>query len=506
MASMTVLPKPSDVFDREHEWDDLCRFVSDGSPGLRLGVVRGRRRHGKSFLLEHLCRAMDGVYTLALRQSRTMALARFADSVSRAVGYRLGRFDDWPTALDTVIEALCGTRRERPVLLVIDEFPYLTAGSPELPSAIQALYDQRGPSTGHPDVRVILCGSAISVMSTLLAGDQALRGRAALDLRVGPFRYRDAAAYWQCDPATAFLVDAVLGGAPGYRDLIGAAPKAGSSGFFAWLERSLLNPSHALFTEPDYLLAEDPRVGDRAIYHSIWEAVSNGATTPTQIGGLVGMDAKSLTYHLGIMRDGGFIRYDQDVLLQRRPVIKVADPAVRFHNLVVRPNLLDLEMRDSRAVWGRSRETFSRMIAGPHFEELTREWVRWYGREAGLDDIGHVGSTVVSCREHRGHEVDVIALSREARPRSRGARITLLGEAKSTNRHRTPSDLPRLRHILDLLATQGYDVDGAAFALFSRTGFSADLMESASATGVRLIDLQAMYGTPAALPEPRQNR
>jgi uncharacterized protein len=307
--------------------------------------VRGRRRYGKSFLLEHLCRAVDGVYTLALRQSRAMALARFADSVSGAVGYRLGRFDGWPAALDSAIDALASARRARPVLLVVDEFPYLAAGAPELPSAIQALYDQRGPASGHPAVRVILCGSGISVMSTLLAGDQALRGRAVLDLRVGPFRFRDAGAHWQCDPATAFLVDAVLGGAPGYRDLVGAAPKAGPSGYFAWLGRSLLNPSHALFAEPDYLLAEDPRVGDRAIYHSIWEAVSNGATTPTQIGGLVGMDAKSLTYHLRIMRDGGFIRYDQDVLLQRRPVIRVADPSVRFHNLVVRPNLLDLEMR-----------------------------------------------------------------------------------------------------------------------------------------------------------------
>src|SRR5215470_5443409 len=228
---VVTLPKPPAIFDREYEWDDLCRFVADGSPGLRLGVVRGRRRHGKSFLLEHLCRAMDGVCTLALRQSRAMALARFADGVSRAVGYRLGRFDDWPAALDTVIDTLSGARRERPVLIVIDEFPYLAAGSPELPSAIQALYDQRGPATGHPAVRVILCGSAISVMSTLLAGDQALRGRAALDLRVGAFRFRDAAAYWQCAPETALLVDSVLGGAPGYRDLIGAAPQAGASGF-----------------------------------------------------------------------------------------------------------------------------------------------------------------------------------------------------------------------------------------------------------------------------------
>jgi hypothetical protein len=151
-------------------------------------------------------------------------------------------------------------------------------------------------------------------------------------------------------------------------------------------------------------------------------------------------------------------------------------------------------IRNSRAVWDRSRETFSRMIAGPHFEELAREWVRWYGREAGLDDIGQVGSTVVSCREHRGHEVDVVALSRDSRPRSRGARITLVGEAKPTNQRLTTSESRRLRHVLDLLAAQGYDVEGADLALFSRAGFSAELVKATSAAGVRLICLQAMYG------------
>lgn len=488
------MQKPDDVFDRDHEWRDLVRFVADDSPGLRIGVVRGRRRHGKSFLLEHLCRVASGTYTLALRQSRTMALARFAGSLSGTVGHGVGRFADWVEALDVAVDSLGRTTTRGAPVLVLDEFPYLVAHSPELPSALQALYDQRGPAKRHPSFKVILCGSAISVMSTLLAGDQALRGRAMIDMRIGPFRYRDAAQYWESDPATAFLVDAVVGGAPGYRDVIGAPPQPGPDGFYTWLERSLLNPSHILFTEPDYLLAEDPRIGDRAIYHAIWEAVSSGASTPTQIGGLVGMDAKSLTYHLNIMRHGGFVRYGQDILLQRRPVITVADPAVRFHNLVVWPNELDIEMRNSRAAWERSLDTFSAKILGPHFEELAREWARWYAYEVGFDDIGHVGSTQVGCREHRGHKIDVLALSRESSPRNRRARITLLGEAKCTNAPRTPADVQRLAHVRDLLVAQGWNAGDAALAVFSRHGFAPELKEMAERGCVHLLDLPAMYG------------
>ncbi|WP_405087176.1 hypothetical protein [Microbispora sp. NBC_01389] len=46
--------KPQHVFDREREWAGLVSFASDASPGARLGVVSGRRRQGKSYLLQAL--------------------------------------------------------------------------------------------------------------------------------------------------------------------------------------------------------------------------------------------------------------------------------------------------------------------------------------------------------------------------------------------------------------------------------------------------------------------
>jgi AAA+ ATPase superfamily predicted ATPase len=486
---MVTFAKPSDIFDREYEWDDLARFALDDAPGLRIGIVRGRRRHGKSFLLEHLGRAAGGAYLLSLQESRTMALNHFSVGLGRWLGFPVGRLGSWVEALDTAVE---GLSRAGVPLLVLDEFPYLCSHSPELPSVIQALYDRRGPASGAPAFKLILCGSAISVMSTLLAGDQALRGRAVIDMRLGPFSYRDTAAYWGADAETAFLVDAVLGGAPGYKDIVGTPPESGR--FFEWLRRSVLNPSHALFSEPDYLLAEDPKIGDRSLYHAIWEAVASGATAPTQIGSLMGMDTSTLTYHLTVMRDGGFVRHDQDLLLQRRPAITVADPVVRFHNLVIKPNLLDFELRNAQPAWERSMATFSSKIAGPHFEELAREWTRRHSAEAGLDDIGHVGTTQIACREHSGHEVDVIALDRASLPRGKGSNVTLLGEAKYTARPRGIGDLRRLEHIADMLAARGHRTSETAYALFSRAGFTDELRTAAGHGRVHLLDLDALYG------------
>jgi hypothetical protein len=49
-SAASVPAKPAEVFDRDHEWDDLLRFLTR-PVATQLGIVYGRRRQGKSFLL-----------------------------------------------------------------------------------------------------------------------------------------------------------------------------------------------------------------------------------------------------------------------------------------------------------------------------------------------------------------------------------------------------------------------------------------------------------------------
>src|SRR4051794_6778717 len=53
-SSITAVKRPTELFDREQEWEDLDAFATQPGPGLRLALVRGRRRQGKSFLLRRL--------------------------------------------------------------------------------------------------------------------------------------------------------------------------------------------------------------------------------------------------------------------------------------------------------------------------------------------------------------------------------------------------------------------------------------------------------------------
>jgi AAA+ ATPase superfamily predicted ATPase len=504
-----VLAKPADVFDRDEEWADLAEFAGSSLPGLRIAIVYGRRRQGKSYLLRRLAEANGGLYHLATEQAEAISVRRFGDSLAAWLGLpttALG-FDGWEAALTGAAEFMSkragpsGTVGARPPLLILDEFPYLARETPGLPSIVQALYDEIGPGSLSERIplRLILCGSAISVMAGLLSGAKALRGRGALELRIKPFNFRDARTYWGIDNLqTAFVHNALIGGTPGYRELVpDPAVPEDTERIGQWLARNVLRPAVPLFDEANRVVHEDPRIRDTAVYGSLMAAIAAGESSPAKIGGLMGRPSSSLSFQLNMLESAGFIERRQDVLMDRRPVITVADPMVRFHHLVIEPNLADLEAGRSARVWEDVRHTVNSKILGPHFETLAAEWVTYHARdEAGLE-VGATGQATVACREHKtSHEIDVLALERGTRPRTAKAGVAFIGEAKSRERRPGMAELRRLEHIRDLLTAAGHDATRAVLGFFSSTGFTEDLAAEAVKPGKRVLlaGLDTLYG------------
>jgi hypothetical protein len=214
------------------------------------------------------------------------------------------------------------------------------------------------------------------------------------------------------------LLIALIGGTPGYRELVpDPAVPEDAERIGRWLVRNVLRPAVPLFDEANRIVHEDPRIRDIAVYGSLLAVIAAGESSPAKIGGLMGRSSSSLSYQLNMLESAGFIERRQDVLMDRRPVITVADPMVRFHHLVIEPNLAELEAGRSAGVWEDVRHTVDSKILGPHFEALAVEWVSYHARdEVGLD-VGATGQATVACREHKtSHEIGVLALERGARP------------------------------------------------------------------------------------------
>jgi hypothetical protein len=448
------------------------------------------------------------LYHLATEQTEAVSVRRFVDSLAGWLGAPTGTlgFAGWEAALTGAAGLMAGRAESTgtsgdPPLLILDEFPYLAHETPGLPSVVQALYDEIGPgsmSTRIP-MRLILCGSAISVMSDLLSGTKALRGRGALELRIRPFGFRDARGYWGIENvAAAFVHNALIGGTAGYRELV-PDPRVPEDPerIGEWLERNVLRSAVPLFGEANRVVHEDPRIRDSAVYSSLMAAVAAGESSPSKIGGLMGRPSTSLSYQLHVLESAGFVERRQDMLKDRRPAITVADPMVRLHHLVIEPNLADLEAGRAQRVWREAQHTVASKILGPHFAALATEWVARHARdETGLE-VGATGQATVACREHKtSHEIDILGLERGARPRSAGAAVAFLGEAKSRTRPPGSAELGRLQHISDLLTATGHDATRATLGFFSSTGFTDDLANQAKRRGARILlaGLDTLYG------------
>ncbi|WP_254895847.1 ATP-binding protein [Streptomyces sp. NA02536] len=486
------LPRPPDMFDREWEWSELTAFATAEGAGPRLGVVSGRRRQGKSFLLQALADATEGFYYSAVEASAAESLRLLGEAVARFTGAGVAlRPANW----DEALELLFGLARDRPLPVVIDEFPYLVRNAPALPSQLQAAIGVRSERHRKARPRILLCGSAMSFMGGLLSGASPLYGRAGLDLVVHSLGFREAAEFWGIrDPRLAVLVHAIVGGTPAYRrEFVDDDVPDGPDDFDAWVCRTVLNPARPIHGEAPYLLAAEPDLRDRSLYHSVLAAVAGGNRTSGGIASAVGRKATDISLPLTVLRNCGLLTAEPDAFRGNRTTYHVAEPLISFHHAVLRPQTALLSRRRGAAtVWEHSRPTFLSKVVGPHFERLCREWAEWHADPAtfGGMPIQVSSGTVADPVSRTGIEADVVVHG--AIGQDQGILLSV-GEAK-WNKVMNLGHLRRLRRMLELLAARGVDTSHATPACYSGAGFDPELRAAAERGEAVLVDLRRLYG------------
>lgn len=206
----------------------------------------------------------------------------------------------------------------------------------------------------------------------------------------------------------------------------------------------------------------------------------------------LGRDRVAVQHPVRVLREAGFLAFEQDALRQRRSRLRLLDPLIRFAQVVTRPDRARYEDRRAPETFASARPRFRANVLGPRLEELARQFVAYQAAEETTGGpVGRVATTVVDDRVGRTrHEVDVVALaagSGERRPT-----VRLLGEAKL--RRLGTSDLARLERIRDSLGTRDRaDADDAKLALFSAEGFEPEPVTAVRArSDVELVDLERL--------------
>lgn len=178
-------------------------------------LVYGKRRVGKSTLIREAAKSFDGIVISHLCVSSTFEgnMELLYRSVSEGLSLPPVRFDSIFSMVDYL------GKLEKKVLLIIDEYPYLKESGKrnEVDSYMQRVIDFL-----PGNIKLILCGSYITMMKELLMEDNPLFGRFSLLVHLREFDYYESSLFYPNLPVRdkiAFY--AVFGGSPyvlGYID------------------------------------------------------------------------------------------------------------------------------------------------------------------------------------------------------------------------------------------------------------------------------------------------
>ena len=144
--------------DRENEKSRLVRALSADEGTFC--CLYGRRRCGKSRLLQETLPKQRSVYFVADERESSLQRAALASTVAQLVpGFDQVDYPDWNSLLDR-----CWRDAPPGAVLALDEFPYLVKSSPELPSVLQRLVDQNRSKPLH----LVVSGSSQRMMLGLV--------------------------------------------------------------------------------------------------------------------------------------------------------------------------------------------------------------------------------------------------------------------------------------------------------------------------------------------------
>jgi len=422
--------------DREMELRRLRRLAQNGG----LAVIWGRRRIGKTRLLLEWSKQHDGLYTVADQSAAPIQRRYFATSLAaRFPGFDQVQYPDWRSLLARISAEGMHQRWRGP--LIVDEFPYLVATSPELPSIFQAWVDHEAKEA---QLAVALAGSSQRMMQGLVLGaTEPLYGRATEAVYLQPL----AAGHMSEALGLATAPDVIVayaawGGVPRYWELMS------ESGLL--LERALdhlvLNPLGPLHEEPERLLLEElpPAVALRPIL----DAIGLGAHRVSEIAARIGEPATSLSRPLKRLAELGLIQreipFGSPSVSAKRSLYKIADPFCRMWFRVVAPSrgfLADAPARARKKLWRAAKPD----LVSAAWEELCRRWVSLgAGRHPALRAKGD-WEPARRFWHGEGPEWDVVSQTLDER-------CVLLGEVKWSQR---PFDLRKLRTLAKTLLTKG---------------------------------------------------
>ena len=183
-----------------------------------VALIYGRRRVGKSELIKECLRnsSLQAVYYECKQTTEMNNVESLAELISEAFALPPLAFKN----IEDILEFFFKQAQRTPLILVLDEYPYLREAVKGMDSILQSLIDKYKDIS---QLKLIICGSYVDTMRSLLLLHNPLFGRVSLTIDLKPMNYRESALFYSSfSDEDKVRLYSVFGGIPYYNRLIDA--------------------------------------------------------------------------------------------------------------------------------------------------------------------------------------------------------------------------------------------------------------------------------------------
>lgn len=377
---------------------------------FQMAVVYGRRRIGKTSLLNEFIKDKNSLYLSAEEVNDSLNLQKF----SRLLGEKLGisnfpMIDNWNNFFTILKEQFRDTR----LVVVIDEYPYAASANKSLNSILQHVIDYEFKDT---NIFLILCGSSMSFMENQVLGEKSpLFGRRTGQLKINPLDYYDAARFYpHVSIEDKIRYYACVGGTPYYLSLINQ-----NLSFEENIRELYFEINGYLNNEGILLMKQEFR--EPANYNAVLQSIASGSNTLGEISSFTKLEPNLISKYLITLQELNYIEriipFGANPLKGKTSQYHITENFIAFWYRYIFSTRTEIERGNGEVYFNLSLDDLSNFI-GPIFEEIARQYLRRmnakgklpfvaksFGRWWGKDKSGNVQELDVVVESMDGKEL-----------------------------------------------------------------------------------------------------
>lgn len=438
-------------------------------------VIFGRRRVGKTALINEFCKDKPTVFFSALNTTGKENLEMLSKAI---MSYERPGTESAPVfqSYDSALDELTELSKEKRIVFVIDEYPYLAKAKPAISAMLQHLIDHKWKDS---KMYMILCGSSMSFMENQVLGQESpLYGRRTGQFKIEPLNYKETAVFHpDLSNSDNALIYGITGGVPHYINKLDVRTNLDEALLANFFDRSCY-----LYEEPGNLLKQELR--EPAIYNAIIKAIAEGASRLNDITMKVGEENAVCSKYLKTLIDLGIVRKETPITEKpgKKTIYLLADNFFRFWYRFVPVNISAIDSGRMAKIYPHAVKQHLSDYMGLTFEKMCQQYLLYYADDLPIE-LSQIGQWWgPDTKQRKQIQIDIVGTPVEGQE-------YIIGSCKYRNEKIGTDELELLKE-----SASGFGKGSRYhYYIFSKSGFTDGLLQAMERGEVTLVSLEDIY-------------